>query len=369
MKRSVYTKIMAVIIGLLFIPVMVHAQSGQAATEVPPIQQPLVREGDFAVKLVFALALGATDDEVESEDLLSSAGITPRNGWIADYPVTPDILVEIRESVLAAAGSQKLSMSQDEALKRFQDAKDAAGLEIRPYASGETHEINPGTDNYPNTSVINNYYYNQGPPIVTYYAPPPDYYYLYSWVPYPFWWYDFWFPGFFVLNDFHRVVIIHHRTVFVSNHFNDYKHHRVFRIDPVERFHGKTYAGIGAPRKGHYISPGIKKGAETIFNRNRTGPPSQVKKFVPSPRGKTIKPPSKGRTISPHPEGRTFRQPSGGRTVTPHPDGRTISPPSGGRSTGPPSGGVRSFSPPSGGGTVKPHSGGEKGSFGGGQRR
>ena len=46
--------------------------------------------------------------------------------------------------------------------------------------------------------------------MVTYYAPPPDYYYLYSWVPYPFWCDEFWFGGFFILNDFHRSVFFDH---------------------------------------------------------------------------------------------------------------------------------------------------------------
>ncbi len=265
---------------------MTYAQSQQATTKAPPVQQPLVREGDFAVELVNQLNLGTTSDEAEAESILGSVGISPRNGWVADYPVTPDIMGEIQQSVSDAVDSQKLSMSKNDALSRVQNAKANLDLGIRPYTSGEPHEINPSAE-YPETSVINNYYYDQGPPIVTYYAPPPDYYYLYSWVPYPFWWFDFWFPGYFILNDFHRSFHFHHRTEFVSNHFNDFRNHRVHRIDPVDRFHGRTFAGIGAPRTGHFLSPGVRNGSTSIFNRNRISPPSG---------------------------GRTFRAPSGGRS-------------------------------------------------------
>ena len=330
MKRSLYVKITTVVVGLLMIPVMIYAQSEQATAKAPPIEQPLVREGDFAVKLVFALALGVTEDEVEAENLLSSVGISPRNGWIADYPVTPDIMGEIRQSVSDAVYSKKLSMSEDEALQKFQEAKADVGLAVTSSASGETHEINPSSD-YPETSVINNYYYDQGPPIVTYYAPPPDYYYLYAWVPYPFWWYDFWFPGFFILHDFHRSVHFHHRTGFVSNHFNDSRHHRVHRIDPVDRFHGRTFAGIGAPRKGHFLSSGVRNGSTSIFNRNRTSPPSGGRSFTPPSRGRSFTPPSGGRSISPRSGGRAISPPSGGKATSPHSGGRTTSPPSGGR--------------------------------------
>ncbi len=364
MKRPLYIEIIieiiTVVIGLLLMPVMIHAQSG---TNNPPIEQPLIREGDFAVKLVSALELGATEDEVEAEDLLSSFGITPRNGWIADYPVTPDILGEIRESVLAAADSQKLSMSQDEALKRFQDAKADVGLEIRAYTSGETHELDQSSS-YPETSVINNYYYDQGPPIVTYYAPPPYYYYLYAWVPYPFWWYNSWFPGYFILHDFHRTVHFHHRSVFVSNHFNDDRRHRVYRIDPVDRFHGKTFAGIGAPRSKSFLSTGVKGGSESIFNRNRTSPPT-VKTLRTPPGGRQSGPPSGGKSFrSPGPPSgdKSFKSPG------PPPGGRTVSPPAGVRSPGPSSGG-RSLQQPQGGMPSGPHPGGRSGSPGGGQRR
>jgi hypothetical protein len=105
---------------------------------------------------------------------------------------------------------------------------------------------------------------------VTYYAPPPDYDYLYTWVPCPFWWVDFWFAGFFILHDFHRIEFVNHRTVFISNHFNDIREHRVFRVDAVSRFHGRTFAGIGASHRGSFISTGVPRSERTIFNGTRT---------------------------------------------------------------------------------------------------
>jgi hypothetical protein len=350
MKRSLYRKIIPLVLGLLLMPALMYAQTEQTTSNTPPVEQPLIREGDFAVELVFSFALGETDDEVEAEDLLSSNGIAPRNGWIADYPVTPDIVGEIWDSIISAVDSNKLSMNRDEAARRYQQAKTDAGLEMRPYASGETHKLNQSSG-YPDNTVINNYYYDQGPPVVTYYAPPPDYYYLYSWVPYPFWWDNFWFPGYFVLNDFHRVIHYRHRNVFISNHFNDDKNHRVYRIDPKDRFHGKTYAGIGAPKKGNFISPGIKNGSKSIFNRNRISPPSTGKSFGGTSRERSLRSPSEGISTRPPADERSLKPQSQG--------GKSFSPPSGGGAPRPPSGGRSSGGP----------TGGRPGDFDGGQRR
>lgn len=252
---------------LLIVPVVVIAQTEPVKTSMPSIGQHLVREGAFAVKLADSLGIISTKDEVEAESKLGEMGIAPRNGWIADYPVTPDIVVELQDSVRAAADANKININKNEALKRFNSVNNELNLDIRPYTAGENVAQNqPNIENYPNPTVINNYYNEQGPPVVTFYTPPADYYYLYSWVPSPFWCFDFWFPGFFILNDFHRVVHIGNRVHFVSNHFNDFRRNRVFRIDPGARFQGRTYGGIGASRSRGFLATGVQHSDRRIFN-------------------------------------------------------------------------------------------------------
>lgn len=97
--------IAAGILFLLSIPaaVFAQAQSQLPAQSPPPIGTPLVREGDFAVRLAPALGISTTNDEIEAESRLGEIGISPRNGWIADYPVTPDVLGELQAGVAAAA--------------------------------------------------------------------------------------------------------------------------------------------------------------------------------------------------------------------------------------------------------------------------
>ena len=350
----------AVFVLLLWVPAMLHAQS----TEPPSVEAPIVREGDFAIELSAALGLGQTDDEVEAESWLGEAGIAPRNGWIADYPVTPDIVGELQKSVGAAADANKISMDRDEALKQFIAVCGQFGLSVTPYTSTKRSRP-PSCDNYPDPATINEYYSDQGPPLVTYYCPPADYYYLYAWLPYPFWWSGFWFSGFFVLNDFHRHHISHNRVKFVSNHFNDVKHNKVFRVDPVKRYKGKTFAGIGARGSKNFVRTGVPRSDRDIFNapRERMAPG-----MVSPPRGTPRKggPPSGSRgTISQPP--RVISPPAGsGGTISQPPHGG--SPPSGSEGTisQPPHGG----SPPSGsGGTVsQPPRGsspsGSRGTFG-----
>jgi hypothetical protein len=339
----------------------------------PPVGGPLVREGDFAVRLLSALDLGTTDDEVEAETRLGEVGIIPRNGWIADYPVTPDILGELQRSVVDAASSRKIPLSRAEALKRVNAVNDEFELSVSPYTGGQTGP-EPPTEGYANPEDVNNYYAYEDTPVYTYYTPPPDYYYLYAWVPYPFWCRGYWFPGFFVLHDFHRHFVVRNKVVFVSNHFNDVKTNRVFRVDPRMRFSGKTYAGIGAPRSQSFFTTGVPRSDREVFNAPRarmapgmvsppwgspgtkaappwgspgtkTGPPWGTPGTVsPAPRGgEKVTPPP--RTVSPQPRGEemTRPQPHGERTVSPPPHGEagqqphgegTVNPPHGSGGTG-----------------------------------
>ncbi len=251
--------------GLLLLPAVAFAQTKTDGAEPPPISQTLVREGDFALDLAAALKLGEPATEAEAEDMLAAAGVSPKNGWIADYPITPDIMVELQDSVVSAAVKGNLPLEKEEAYKAFTElAKDYGlpvsgaadekyagkdeGLEYGNYSSAR---VGDGEDYYEST-VIEDYYYANEPPVITYYTPPWDYFYLYSWVPYPFWWYGYYYPGYFILNDFTVVINVdhhhhrHHRnwsrldgdavtTAVVSNHFKDPATGEVERLSPNTR--------------------------------------------------------------------------------------------------------------------------------------
>ena len=382
--------IVAVIIALslLLFPFVAYAQSEEPGGQAPPVEQSLVPEGDFALRLVPALKMGTTENQAEAVDMLSSVGITPRNGWIANYPVTPDIIGELEKAIIAAADAKNLPIEKDEALKAFQNLTAEFGLEAVSESSDEYAQAqSKGSAEYPNSTVINNYYYEAGPPVVTYYPPPWDYYYLYAWVPYPFWWYGFHFGGFFVLHDFHRVVHVHRRVVVVSNHVTHPVTKKVVTIDPVKRRSGDAFRDENdrLHRRG-FRSPEVRKGAESIFERSRErrgssgpGAPRPGREDFDK-RGRNLSPPrgreGSGRQIGPEQRrdrdrfrtdfrgrddrplrepGRIerrketdFSRPSAGRgrsLTTPNPNRERFSAPStGGRSSGAPS---RSFSAPS----------------------
>ena len=114
------------------------------------------------MKLVEALKMGEVKSEAEAESKLASVGITPRNGWIADYPVTPQVIGELQNAIGAAADSGKLSMKKEEAIKTLQGL--VANIEAQ-------HEgVEPPLE--------------EQPPPEPYYYPYPSYpYYPY---PYPY---------------------------------------------------------------------------------------------------------------------------------------------------------------------------------------
>ena len=85
------------------------------------VEQGLVREGFFALKLAEGLKVGEVKSEAEAESKLALLGIAPKNGWIADYPLTPNIIRELRNGVGEAADSNKIAMNKDEAIKMFED--------------------------------------------------------------------------------------------------------------------------------------------------------------------------------------------------------------------------------------------------------
>jgi len=267
----------AAALGLMIIPFVAYTQSEQAgliaaqpeqAAKAPPVSQQLIPEGDFALKLATGLKLGTPTTEVQAEDMLTAVGIAPKNGWIADYPMTPIIIGQLRNAVVAAGALKKLPMEKDEALQTFEGLTAEFGLAIVPgpeqYAEGQP----PTGSEYVPSPVIDEYYYTEGPPVVTYYPPSWDYYYLYGWVPYPFWCSGFFFPGFFILNDFHH----HQGHHLISNHFIDPKTHASVRVDPTTRTRGTaaTRNSGGTGSRG-FASPEARKGATSIFSRSANG--------------------------------------------------------------------------------------------------
>jgi hypothetical protein len=267
MKNKCYMVIPVSLLALLFLSMPVYAEPGETIPGTSQIAPPLIREGVFAVKLGAALTLGTTENEVEAENRLSEVGILPKNGWMADYPVTPDIIGELYEAVSGAADAKHLSMSKDEALKRLNDVNVAVDLPVAPAAIGKTVDtMPPGPENFPDPSVVDNYYSSEGPPVYSYCSPPPSYVYLYDWIPYPFWWTNVWFPGYYILRDFHRPIFANRNRVFVSNHYHNASLNRFYRVNPVARFQGRTSTGTGVPHTRGFVPSGSPRGGGTIHH-------------------------------------------------------------------------------------------------------
>ena len=245
----------------------------------PQVAQALVPEGVYALQLFKVLKLGNTQELAEAETQLSKLGIEPKNGWIAEYPITPLVLGELDAGIATAVQQGKLSLSKTEALNQVNALKTQLGFNISAtnttpsatpvqpakqtqpatlstiYTYTDSRGAKYYTDDYnsipaayknqavvvsqsmvSNTpppapvnnvsanqaqldpNVLYNYYQNQGPPVLTYYPPPQDYYYLYSWVPYPFWSSGSYFSGYFMLNNFSQQVAYRGNNYFVSHH-------------------------------------------------------------------------------------------------------------------------------------------------------
>jgi hypothetical protein len=255
---------------MLVMPSIAMAQMAENGSGLPPIEQQLVRGGDLAVMLVFALGVGVEEDEAEAQSRLAEIGIAPEGGWIADYPVTPDIAGELRQAVAAAADAGQLTMDRDQALREFDEVLVELGLPVFPYSEETAGESSPvPAESYVEPEVVNSYYYSEGPPVVTYYSPPPAYTHLYSWVPYPFLTADYLFPGFFVLHDFHRTVVVHKRSFFVTNRFKDSRTHRTHRIDPRTRFKGDHFGVTHRHDSRTFRSGGVRGSDSDFFDRHR----------------------------------------------------------------------------------------------------
>jgi len=196
--------------SLLFLPAAVQAQG---YPDSPPIAQALVREGTLAVELQSGMNLGTSSIESVAEEHLARAGIAPVSGWNSDEAVTPEIIGQIQDSIIHATENGWIPMGRKEALDRFRAVASGLNLPVKPYA-GQT-----GTGEYARSysdqADLDSYYAQEGPPMITYYTPPPDYYGMYTWVPYPFWWYGVPFSGYYILNG---PVIVGHGHGFHRHH-------------------------------------------------------------------------------------------------------------------------------------------------------
>ena len=152
-KRIVF--ILVFVAALALSPIVAYGQQeitnrppptplpSQMKAGVPPVGQALVPEGLFALQLVSDLKIGQAQNEVQAEDMLSTVGIEPKNGWIADYPVTPDIINEIEESVAASVDAKRVMIEKDEALQAMNDLKVKFGLNVKPGPSSPSVQTPP----------------------------------------------------------------------------------------------------------------------------------------------------------------------------------------------------------------------------------
>ena len=230
-----------IILASLLMPVPARAEAYNSASSERFISQPLVREGDFALRLAEALRIANPADEFEAESILASEGIIPANGWIADYPVTPDIVGELEDCLRTAAGAGTLPFGEGESLEVFWSVLDEYGLVLVADVvnEGEGSGVAP---EYPDAAALDDYYYTEGPPVVTWYAPPRGFAYLYRWVPCSFRGWTERFRGFFVLADFHKVDRSHN---VITNRFVHPVTRAPHRVDPGNRRYASMTGGKG----------------------------------------------------------------------------------------------------------------------------
>ena len=277
----------------------------------PPIEQPLVREGEFAAELASAFNLTSLHDEAAGESYLASVNIMPKNGWISDYPVTPDIIAEVRDSAARSASSGNLQISETDAVGVVDNVSMAMNLPVKVnYESNLEHQSRsapppPEAYEYLEPSVVEDYYDDNKPPIVTYYPPPLGYGYLYDWVPWPFWWGGYRFGGFFILVDFDRN---HHHKPF-TNHITT-ANGTVSRINATTRASAtanrQTGSGANTATTAGASAPQNLTSSGSALNTGRTirdpGSATQNTERLTSPRGGPV-----AASRSPSHDGRTFK--------------------------------------------------------------
>ena len=70
--KQLFSAALTALVILIVTPIAIHAQSAPASGQKPPIAQPLVREGDLAVKLVDALKMGTTHGRRSGDNCIAS---------------------------------------------------------------------------------------------------------------------------------------------------------------------------------------------------------------------------------------------------------------------------------------------------------
>ena len=101
MESSLFRIVVLIISGLLLMPCPAIAQLEQTTAGNPPLEQPLVREGDLAVKLVEALKLGTPESETEALGNVVAVTVTLRETVqvLTSEIVTVYVRVELVETV------------------------------------------------------------------------------------------------------------------------------------------------------------------------------------------------------------------------------------------------------------------------------
>ena len=91
---------------------------------------------------------------------------------------------------------------------------------------------------------------------------------MFALIPTPFWCSGFYFPGYFILHDFHRGFHRNGHAYVVTNHRRDPGTGRIFAIDPARRQGPRSFAGRGAPPVRGFGSTEARSGARSIFERS-----------------------------------------------------------------------------------------------------
>ncbi len=170
-------------------PVSETDSTEAAAAEIPERPSRVATQGEFATQLVRELGLGKAPSAKEAADILTTVRIAPPLGrWELDQPMTPELTVRLRTLTVAAAKRGEIAITPEQALLAFDTAAALLDVSIPATTPPDTSE-----SSYP---VV------EAPPVVYLYPPPPDIYPYYIWVPVAggFWWNNFLFPGFFVLD-------------------------------------------------------------------------------------------------------------------------------------------------------------------------